>query len=146
MSIFLETEKIKLTTNGQGEIHNITQQIELLIKKHQLQEGQLLIFVTGSTGALTTVEFEPGLVKDLQNFFERIAPQDAYYHHEETWHDGNGHSHVRASLIGPSLTIPVLDRALCTGTWQQIIFIDFDNQSNSDLLPDSRFSNDSCRG
>jgi len=86
------------------------------------------MFVPGSTAALTTVEFEPGLVQDLPAFFERIIPRRAHYHHEDTWHDGNGHSHVRASLLGPSLTVPFKDGALLLGTWQQIVLIDFDNR------------------
>ena len=87
------------------------------------------MFVPGSTAGLTTVEFEPGLVRDLPVAFERIAPRDATYHHEETWHDGNGHSHVRASTIGPSLTVPVAAGGLVLGTWQQIILVDFDNRA-----------------
>jgi secondary thiamine-phosphate synthase enzyme len=88
----------------------------------------VLVFVPGATAALTTVEFEPGLVRDLPELFERIAPRDRPYHHDETWHDGNGHSHVRASLLGPSLTVPVQGGKLLLGTWQQIVLVDFDNR------------------
>jgi secondary thiamine-phosphate synthase enzyme len=88
----------------------------------------VLLFVPGATGGLTTVEYEPGLLRDLPEAFERLYPRDMRYHHDDTWHDGNGHSHVRATMLGPSLVIPVLDGQMTLGTWQQIIFIDFDNR------------------
>src|SRR5262249_29477810 len=105
-----------------------TERVADVLARHGLVEGQALVFVSGSTAALTTVEYEPGLVRDLPAMFERIAPQGARYHHEDTWHDGNGHSHCRASLLGPSLVIPFADGKLLLGTWQQIILIDFDNR------------------
>ena len=92
-----------------------------------VDEGSVLLFVSGSTAGLTTVEYEPGLLRDVPAFFERIIPQDAHYHHEDTWHDGNGHSHVRASLLGPSLVVPFEEGRLTLGTWQQVVFLDFDN-------------------
>jgi secondary thiamine-phosphate synthase enzyme len=88
----------------------------------------VLVFVTGATGGLTTVEYEPGLLMDLPEAFGRIAPEGKTYHHDQTWHDGNGHSHVRASLLGPSLAVPVENGKLLLGTWQQIVFIDFDTR------------------
>jgi secondary thiamine-phosphate synthase enzyme len=91
----------------------------------------ITIFVSGSTGALTTIEYEPGLVVDFPNMLDRIAPKDVEYAHEKMWHDGNGHSHVRASLIGPSLTIPFKDKKLLLGTWQQIVFLELDTRSRN---------------
>ena len=104
MAIFTET--ISLNTQGHCDIHDITGQAQEIVHKHGLQEGQILLFVPGSTGGLTTVEYEPGLMKDLPEAFERLAPSNQRYHHDDTWGDGNGHSHVRASLVGPSLTVP----------------------------------------
>jgi secondary thiamine-phosphate synthase enzyme len=122
------TDRLELPTRGDAEVVDITERIAEKVGVHRLREGQVLIFVSGSTAALTTVEFEPGLARDLPEFFERVAPRDHPYHHEETWHDGNGHSHVRASLLGPSLTVPVEKGELLLGTWQQIVLIDFDNR------------------
>src|SRR5215471_14255750 len=115
----LVTDRVRISTHGDAEV----------ITKHGFVEGQALVFVSGSTAALTTVEYEPGLVRDLPEMFERIAPQDGRYHHEDTWHDGNGHSHCRASLLGPSLTVPFAQGKLLLGTWQQIVLIDFDNRA-----------------
>lgn len=107
---------------------DITSQVTAVVEKHGFQEGNALVFVVGSTAGLTTIEYEPGLVKDFPALSEKLAPQNAPYHHEETWHDGNGHSHVRASLLGPSLTIPFSGGKLLLGTWQQILLVDFDNR------------------
>ena len=122
------TDHIQLSTHGDAEVVDITERVADVLERHKLVEGQALVFVSGSTAALTTVEYEPGLVRDLPAMFERIAPQNARYHHEDTWHDGNGHSHCRASLLGPSLVIPFAGRKLLLGTWQQIVLIDFDNR------------------
>lgn len=124
----ITTERIELTTRGEGQVVDITPEIRSRVTAAGLKEGSVLVFVPGSTGALTTVEHEPGLVQDLAELFERLAPRNARYHHEDTWHDGNGHSHVRASLLGPSLTVPVVDGEMTLGTWQQVIFVDFDNR------------------
>jgi secondary thiamine-phosphate synthase enzyme len=98
----------------------------------RITSGVATVFVLGSTAGVTTTEYEPGLVNhDLKAAFEGIAPENARYQHEETWHDDNGHSHVRASLLGPSLTLPVIDRKLQLGTWQQIVLIDFDTRGRS---------------
>lgn len=128
MEPIVVTDRLELATRGDAEVIDITGQVAARVGEHRLREGQALIFVIGSTAGLTTVEFEPGLARDLPEFFERVAPRDHPYHHEETWHDGNGHSHVRASLLGPSLTIPVQEGELLLGTWQQIVLIDFDNK------------------
>ena len=120
--------KIKKKTKGFCDIKDLTPEAAKLIAESKIQEGQATFFVSGSTAGLTTVEYEPGLVKDLESFFEKIIPQSQHYHHEEAWHDGNGFSHVRASLLKPSLTVPVVGGRLTLGTWQQVILIDFDNR------------------
>ena len=122
------TDRVRVQTRGETHILDITQEISALVKKHGLRHGQALVFVVGSTAGLTTVEFEPGLVEDLPEAFERLAPRDAHYHHEDTWHDGNGYAHVRASLLGCSLAIPVEDGEMLLGTWQQVVLVDFDNR------------------
>lgn len=122
------TDSIQVSTRGDCHIVDLTDKVSAVIAKHGFVEGQALVFVSGSTAGVTTVEHEPGLLKDLPELFERLAPRGARYHHEETWHDGNGHSHVRASLLGPSITIPFSGGKLLLGTWQQVILIDFDNR------------------
>ena len=129
MPVFTDT--ISLSTRGHADIQDITAQAQNVVRKHALKEGTLTLFVPGSTGALTTVEYEPGLLKDLPEAFERLAPSNQRYPHDDTWHDGNGHSHVRASLLGPSLVVPFSAGKLLLGTWQQIVFIDFDNRSRN---------------
>ncbi|MGQ9591313.1 MAG: secondary thiamine-phosphate synthase enzyme YjbQ [Planctomycetota bacterium] len=124
----IATDSIQVSTRGDCEIVDLTEKIAACVKKHRFVEGQVLVFVSGSTAGLTTVEHEPGLLKDLPELFERLAPRGARYHHEETWHDGNGHAHVRASLLGPSIAIPFREGELLLGTWQQVILIDFDNR------------------
>ncbi|HEY3121040.1 MAG TPA: secondary thiamine-phosphate synthase enzyme YjbQ [Vicinamibacteria bacterium] len=122
------TDTIRVSTRGDAEMVDLTAQVAEVVRKHEFREGQALVFVSGSTAALTTIEYEPGLLKDLPAAFERIAPKSLRYFHEDTWHDGNGHSHVRASLLGPSLTVPFRDGDLLLGTWQQIVLVDFDNR------------------
>jgi secondary thiamine-phosphate synthase enzyme len=124
----VSTETITLQTKGDSDILDLTKKVQALVDRHRLRHGQALVFVSGSTAGITTIEYEPGLLQDLPAAFERLAPRDISYQHEETWHDGNGHSHVRASLLGPSLIVPVKDGKLLLGTWQQIILIDFDNR------------------
>jgi len=125
----IETHSINLTTNGNCDIVDITEKVENLINETGFSEGNVLIFAGGSTAGITTIEFEPGLRKDYPNFFERIVPSNINYEHDNTWHDGNGHSHVRASIQGASLTIPFINGSMLLGTWQQIILVDFDNRS-----------------
>lgn len=122
------SDRLHLSTHGETEIQDITSPVAAALEKTRLRSGTCTIFVVGSTGGLTTVEFEPGLVADLRSAFERIAPRGLPYEHERRWHDGNGHSHVRASLLGPSLVVPFVDGKMTLGTWQQIVFIDFDNR------------------
>jgi secondary thiamine-phosphate synthase enzyme len=124
----IKSYKIRVRTKGFCDIHDITQEASQKLKQSGIHEGQATFFVAGSTAGFTTVEYEPGLVKDLQELFEKIIPQNQYYHHEEAWHDGNGFAHVRASLLKPSLTVPVVDGQMTLGTWQQVVLIDFDNR------------------
>jgi len=128
------TGYITFDTKGHSDIIDITRQVQQKISNSGLNDGSVLIFVPGATGALTTIEYEPGLVSDLQDALERIAPQGLEYAHNLKWGDGNGHSHVRASLMSPSLTVPFVDGKMTLGTWQQIIFIDLDNRSRSRKL------------
>ncbi len=125
----VKTEQIKVETKGNCDIVNITEQVSEVVAKSDMSEGTVTVFNVGSTAGITTTEYEPGLVNyDIQAAFEKIAPEHARYEHEETWHDDNGHSHVQASLLGPSLSVPVVDGRLTLGTWQQIILVDFDTR------------------
>jgi secondary thiamine-phosphate synthase enzyme len=124
-----ESHQFHLKTKGHTQVLDITGQIARCVRDGGVRCGTATAFVIGSTAGITTTEFEPGLVtQDLKVAFEKIAPEHDTYLHEQTWHDDNGHSHVRASLIGPSLTVPVVDGKLALGTWQQIILIDFDTR------------------
>lgn len=125
----LDFSEITLATKGNTDILDITTKIESLINDSKISNGSVLIFVPGSTAALTTIEYEPGLLQDLPEFFEKIIPQNISYQHDKTWGDGNGHAHLRASLIGPSISVPIVNNKMILGTWQQLILIDFDNRS-----------------
>ena len=127
----VKTKQISLHTRGEGDILDITNKVAEVVAESKLENGIVTVFVPGSTGALTTIEYEPGLLEDLPNMLERIAPRNIVYEHEKRWHDGNGHSHVRASLIGPSLTVPFVNRRLTLGTWQQIVFLELDARSRA---------------
>ena len=120
------TGYITFDTKGHSDIIDITRQVQQKISNSGLQNGSVLIFVPGATGALTTIEYEPGLVSDLQDALERIAPQGLEYAHNLKWGDGNGHSHVRAALLGPDITVPVREGGPFLGTWQQIILVELD--------------------
>ncbi len=124
----MTTRKIVFTvkTKEELDIIDITPQVKDAVSKGGLKEGIVLIFVPGSTGAITTIEYEPGLLEDFPKALEKLFPKDIRYKHHEMWHDGNGHSHVRASFIGPSLTVPLSDGKITLGTWQQIILCDMD--------------------
>lgn len=128
MAVRIVTDSISLSTRGDADIIDLTPQVAALVRKHEFKHGQALVFVSGSTAGITTIEYEPGLLKDIPAAFEKIAPRGARYHHEDTWHDGNGHSHVRAALLGCSLAVPFKEGHLLLGTWQQIVLIDFDNR------------------
>lgn len=125
----IETYSISLSTKGNCDIVDITDKVHNLITQNNFSDGNVLVFAGGSTAGITTIEYEPGLLKDYPKFFERIVPGNINYEHDNTWHDGNGHSHIRAALQGASLTVPFSKGRLLLGTWQQIIFIDFDNRS-----------------
>ncbi len=126
------TKEIQVDTKGNCCIVDITPQTARLVAESGIRAGTATLFNVGSTAGITTTEYEPGLVKhDIKAAFEKIAPQAARYVHEETWHDDNGHSHVRASLLGPSLSVPIVDGKLTLGTWQQIVLVDFDTRPRS---------------
>ena len=120
------TEEIRLKRTREMEMRDITDDVRRLLGGSRMKEGRVTLFAVGSTCALVTVEFEPGLVKDIPEALERVAPRDIHYGHEAMWHDGNGHSHVRASLMRPDMTIPFVDGDLVLGTWQQVAFIECD--------------------
>ena len=125
----VKTETIKVDTKGNCDVVNITEQVSEAVAQSDISDGTVTVFNVGSTAGITTTEYEPGLVNyDIETAFEKIAPEHARYEHEETWHDDNGHAHVRASLLGPSLSVPVVDGRLTLGTWQQIILVDFDTR------------------
>ncbi|MHC4659187.1 MAG: secondary thiamine-phosphate synthase enzyme YjbQ [Planctomycetota bacterium] len=127
--VMVKTEKIKIKTKGNCDVVNITEETIEAVAKSGVVSGVVTLFNVGSTGGITTTEYEPGLVNyDIEAAFEKIAPRNARYEHEETWHDDNGHAHVRATLLGPSLSVPVADGRLTLGTWQQIILVDFDTR------------------
>ncbi len=130
--VMVETREIKVRTEGNCDIVDITGHVSEAILDCGIGQGTVTVFNVGSTAGITTTEYEPGLVNyDIEALFERIAPQAGRYEHEETWHDDNGHSHVRASLLGPSLSVPIVDGKMTLGTWQQIILVDFDTRSRT---------------
>jgi secondary thiamine-phosphate synthase enzyme len=127
----ITTRRITLQTRGNGDTLDITPEVAREVAQADIMSGTVTVFIAGSTAGVTTVEYESGLVADLQGLWERIAPQGITYQHDRRWHDGNGHAHVRASLLGPSLVVPFENKSLMLGTWQQIIVIDFDNRARS---------------
>ena len=122
----VESQELRFRTHREGEILDITNKTQRVIESSRMRSGVAVLFVPGSTGAITTIEYEPGLLADLTVALERLAPKDASYEHEKRWHDGNGHSHIRASMIGPDLSVPFRDKKLTLGTWQQIVFLELD--------------------
>lgn len=128
MSLRVVTGSVQIDSNGFNDIRNITDEVRQFVQDNSLKEGQILVFINGSTAAISTVEYEPGLLKDIPETLEKIAPMNRRYHHDDTWHDGNGYAHVRSTLIGSSFTVPVVNGRLVLGTWQQIILMDFDNK------------------
>lgn len=124
----IQTEFIEISTKGHSDIVDVTPEVRNILRDSGLQEGQVTVFASGSTAAVTTIEYEPGLLKDIPDALNKIAPEGAHYHHDATWGDGNGHSHVRASLLGASFTVPFVKGQLLLGTWQQIVVIDCDNR------------------
>lgn len=124
--IEIKTLSFEIKTRGSTELLNITEQVEDQINKSGFKEGNALIFIGGSTAGITTIEYEPGLISDYPAFFEKIAPSKIRYKHDDTWHDGNGHSHIRAALQGASFTVPFVEKKPLLGTWQQIVLVEFD--------------------
>ena len=124
----VKTLSINLSTRGDGEVHDITGEVAAAVRESGLANGIVTVFCPSSTSGLTTIEYEPGCVSDLGRLFDEIVPQDRHYAHNARWGDGNGHSHVRAALLKASFTVPFVNRRMTLGTWQQIIYVDFDNK------------------
>ncbi len=125
------TDTIALITKGFSDTIDITDKVMKIIERSRIENGLVTVFCQGSTGAITTIEYEPGVIKDLQRVLEKIVPSNVPYEHDKRWGDGNGFSHVRAALMKPSLSIPVIKKNLVLGTWQQIVFMDFDNRERN---------------
>lgn len=130
----INTRFLDITTEGFTDIRDITPDLSRILREGEIESGIITVFVPGATGGLTTIEYEPGLMRDIKEVLENIAPLKADYHHHNTWNDDNGSSHVRAALIGPSITIPFVKRELTLGTWQQVVFLDFDTRSRNRRL------------
>jgi secondary thiamine-phosphate synthase enzyme len=127
----VETKEITLQSRGNCDVIDITSQVAKHVEKSGINSGIITLFIVGSTAGITTIEYEPNLLSDFKNMWDRVIPQNIPYEHNKTWGDGNGHSHVRASTLGASLTIPFVNKRLTLGTWQQIVFADFDNRPRS---------------
>ena len=127
----ITTKRISLQSKGQCDIIDITPQVEQQVAETKINSGIVTLFISGSTAGITTIEFESGLVADFERLWERIVPQNIPYDHDRRWGDGNGYSHVRASLLGASLVVPFNNKSLTLGTWQQIVVVDFDNRPRS---------------
>jgi secondary thiamine-phosphate synthase enzyme len=122
------TKNIQIKSKSENHIIDITDQVSKIVKESKVENGAVIVFVVGSTAAITTIEYEPGLQKDFSEMLSRLVPKEIEYAHDNTWHDGNGHAHVRASLIGPSLAIPIIEGRLTLGTWQQIVLVEMDTR------------------
>jgi len=125
------TKKISLESKGNCDIIDITAEVQQRLAETGIGNGTVTLFISGSTAGLTTIEYEPGLIADFKKMWERNVPRDITYEHNRAWGDGNGHSHVRASVLGASLVVPFNDKRLALGTWQQIVVVDFDNRARS---------------
>ena len=130
----ISTHTINLATSGNADIQDITPALASTINESGLQNGTVTLFCPSATSGLTTIEYEPGCLSDLKRLFDELADPSRHYAHNARWGDGNGHSHVRAALLGPSLTVPFVNATLTLGTWQQVIFVDFDNRSRQRQL------------
>lgn len=122
------TKNFQISSKGFSDIIDITKEVKSLVNSTGIQDGQVLIFIGGSTAGITTIEYEPGLLQDLPEAFERMAPSNIYYKHDETWGDGNGMAHVKSAMLGCSKVVPLSNGVMLLGTWQQIVLIDFDNR------------------
>lgn len=127
----VRTAEIKLNTKGAGDLIDITDSVNKAVEESGISSGIVTVFVAGSTAGLTTIEYEPGLLKDFPELMEKMIPSDKTYSHDETWHDGNGFSHLRSAVIGTDMTVPFVSGRLTLGTWQQITFCEFDNRARS---------------
>lgn len=127
----VDTQTIQFQSQGENDIIDITQKVCESISTSKINTGIVTLFVPGATGALSTIEYEPGLLQDIPQILEEIAPRDRHYHHHETWGCDNGRSHIKATLLGPSLTIPFIEKKLTLGTWQQIIFLELDTRART---------------
>lgn len=127
----VKTKRIKLSTKGRDDVIDVTSEVEKLVAESKMKNGLATVFIHGSTASVTTIEYESGLVKDIKTIDEKLIPSNVSYAHDSTWGDANGYAHLRASLYGPSLTVPIVDGKLTLGTWQQIIVIDHDNRPRS---------------
>ena len=124
----IKTQRIIIDTSGGVQVIDITSQVQKLLAESNLKDGLATVFIPGSTATVTTIEYEPGLIEDFSRLMEKIAPSNIPYNHDKRWGDGNGFSHVRAALIGPSMNVPFSDGKLSLGTWQQIVYVDFDTR------------------
>ena len=124
-------EKFVINTQGHTDILDITKNVQNSVYRHSLQNASVLVYVAGSTVSVTNIEFEPGVLVDLAEILDKMAPVNKEYHHDMSWHDGNGYAHVRAAIVGNSTAIPLIDGALQLGTWQQVVLIDFDNKART---------------
>ena len=124
----IKTDEIQFNTGGPGDIIDITGEISNSVRKSGITSGTVTVFAPGSTTGITTIEYEHGLLKDVPQLMEKLVPSDRSYHHDETWHDGNGFSHLRSALVGSDMTIPFVGGKLTLGTWQQVVFLEFDNR------------------
>lgn len=125
----IKTEEIRFDSRGNGDIIDLTGKISDKIKANGFNTGTVTVFTPSATSAITTIEYEPGLLQDLPEFFQKIIPSEVSYKHDQTWHDGNGYAHLRAALVGPDITVPFVAGKMTLGTWQQIVFLDFDNRA-----------------
>lgn len=125
------TKEITISTEGNCDIKNITEHVQEILLNSKLTEGNCCIFSIGSTASITTIEYEPGLLKDIPKVMDKLIPAFSKYHHNDTWGDNNGHSHIRSAIIGTSLNVPFVKKELLLGTWQQIVLIDFDNRKRT---------------
>ncbi|MCP4703458.1 MAG: YjbQ family protein [candidate division Zixibacteria bacterium] len=127
----IKTEEIKFDSSGDGDIIDLTCQINERINLSGINSGITTIFTPSATSAITSIEYEPGLLQDLPEFFQKLIPSGISYKHDQTWHDGNGYAHLRAALVGPDITVPFVAGRMTLGTWQQIVFLDFDNRARN---------------
>lgn len=127
----IETQSFEIKTSGNCHITDITEKVQSVINSSGFSEGNVNVFAVGSTAGITTIEYEPGLLKDYPALIEKLIPSNISYKHDQTWHDGNGHSHLRSTIQGTSFSVPFINGELILGTWQQIIFVDFDNRNRN---------------